>query len=271
MLATHPSTAQHIAFKLAQRFVADEPPAALVDRAAKMFLDTKGDLREVTRVDHHVAGVLRADDVSREGEDAARVRRLGRARDQRAHRATRSRWSQALRNLGMPLYGAQPPTGYSMTADAWVNTGALLNRMNFAVQLLNGGAHRSRRGPGPDGGQPRRPAAARRTGSAAAGAASGRAAAARPGRGRAGAAAQLARGPMQVDVRALAPDTSEASRDQRDRHRCSPARRPTRTRQTLARATTPQQLRGADARIAGIPEAIDGSSVGEPSRQEITP
>ena len=59
MLAQHPATAQHIAFKLAQRFVADEPPAALVDRAAKKFLDTKGDLREVTRVDHHVAGVLR--------------------------------------------------------------------------------------------------------------------------------------------------------------------------------------------------------------------
>ena len=39
---------------------------------------------------------------------------------------------QALQQLGMPLYGAQPPTGYSMTADAWVNTGALLNRMNFA-------------------------------------------------------------------------------------------------------------------------------------------
>ena len=42
---------------------------------------------------------------------------------------------QAMQQLGMPLYGCQPPTGYSMTADAWVNTGALLNRMNFAVQL----------------------------------------------------------------------------------------------------------------------------------------
>src|SRR6187401_730174 len=50
MLATHPSTAKHISFKLAQRFVADEPPAALVNRAAKKFLETKGDLREVTRV-----------------------------------------------------------------------------------------------------------------------------------------------------------------------------------------------------------------------------
>ena len=61
-----------------------------------------------------------------------------RARDRRRHRATRSRCVQALRELGMPLYGCQPPTGYSMTADAWVNTGALLNRMNFAVQLWRG-------------------------------------------------------------------------------------------------------------------------------------
>ena len=50
LLASHPSTAKHIAFKLAQRFVADTPPQALVDRAAKKFTDTKGDLREVTRV-----------------------------------------------------------------------------------------------------------------------------------------------------------------------------------------------------------------------------
>ena len=45
---------------------------------------------------------------------------------------------QALRDLGMPLYGAQPPTGYPDRADAWVNTGALLNRMNFAVALTGG-------------------------------------------------------------------------------------------------------------------------------------
>ena len=45
----------------------------------------------------------------------------------------------AMQNLGMPLFGCQPPTGYAMTADAWVNTGALINRMNFAVQLVSGG------------------------------------------------------------------------------------------------------------------------------------
>ena len=51
---------------------------------------------------------------------------------------------QALRELGMPLYGCQPPTGYADRADAWVNTGALLNRMNFAVALTEGNAARRR-------------------------------------------------------------------------------------------------------------------------------
>ena len=49
---------------------------------------------------------------------------------------------QAVRNLGMPLYGCQPPTGYADKAEAWVNSAALLNRMNFAVRLTSGGQAR---------------------------------------------------------------------------------------------------------------------------------
>ena len=89
LLAAHPATAHHIAYQLAQRFVADEPPAGLVDRAARTFLDTKGDLRAVVRTHRHVAGVLCPRGLSREGQDAARVRGVGRPRvgrhgDQRA-------------------------------------------------------------------------------------------------------------------------------------------------------------------------------------------
>ena len=50
----------------------------------------------------------------------------------------RCRWCGTLNRMGMPLYGMQPPTGYSMKADAWVNSSALLNRMNFALQLAAG-------------------------------------------------------------------------------------------------------------------------------------
>ncbi len=86
MLATHPSTAKHISFKLVQRFVADEPPAALVDRAAKKFLETKGDLREVTRLIITSPEFFDQQVLLGESEDASRIRRLGRPRDQREHR-----------------------------------------------------------------------------------------------------------------------------------------------------------------------------------------
>jgi uncharacterized protein (DUF1800 family) len=62
----------------------------------------------------------------------------------------------AVRNLGMPLYGCQPPTGYSDKAEAWVNSGALLNRMNFAVSLTASTSERraARRSPQDDGAGP---------------------------------------------------------------------------------------------------------------------
>ncbi len=134
LLAHHPSTAKFICTKLAQRFVADNPPQSLVDRMAETFLKKKGDIRDVLRTMYKspefwapetyqakvktplefVVSALRATDA--DVQDAAPL--LG-----------------ALQNMGMPLYGMQPPTGYSMKADAWVNSSALLGRMNFALGL----------------------------------------------------------------------------------------------------------------------------------------
>jgi uncharacterized protein (DUF1800 family) len=137
ILAAHPSTARFIATKLARRFVADTPPPALVDRAAARFRDTKGDIREV------VWTIV----TSPEFFDAAAYRAKVKTPFEfvvSAVRATDADMSgalpivQALRDLGMPVYGCQPPTGYADRADAWVNTGALLNRMNFAVSLTEG-------------------------------------------------------------------------------------------------------------------------------------
>jgi uncharacterized protein (DUF1800 family) len=237
MLATHPSTAKHIAFKLAQRFVADEPPAALVDRAAKKFLETKGDLREVTRV------IITSPEFFDEQYFDAKVKTplefvVSAARATNANIVSAQVFVQALRDLGMPLYGAQPPTGYSMTADAWVNTGSLLNRMNFALQLVNGGMPQRGAGPGqgPGAGQGQaNPARPNRQGGAGQ--------PARP-QAQAGAGQVLRPGqarPVQVDVRALAPDTSEASRDKViDTILGGDASAA--TRETIGRATTPQQL-----------------------------
>ena len=139
ILADHPSTARFIATKLSRRFVSDTPPPALVDRVAARFSDTDGDLREVMRTLLTSPEFLSADQLSREGQDAVRVRRQHRACDRHRHSRDAMPLVRAVQQLGMPLYMCQPPTGYKDTADAWVNTGALVNRMNFALQLANGG------------------------------------------------------------------------------------------------------------------------------------
>ena len=137
LLAMHPATARHLAYKLAQRFVSDTPPQTLVDRAAKVYLATQGDLREVMRA------ILTSPEFFSIESYSAMVKTpldftISAARVTGARLASAAPIVQALRNnLGMPLYGCQPPTGYKTTADAWVNTGALLSRMNFGLQLVS--------------------------------------------------------------------------------------------------------------------------------------
>ena len=137
ILASHPSTARFIATKLARRFVADEPPQSLVDRAAERFRQTKGDLREVVRAivtskEFFAPEVYRAK-VKTPFEFVASAVRATEADSINAMPLV-----QTLRELGMPPYQCQPPTGYADKAEAWVNAGALLNRMNFAVALTEG-------------------------------------------------------------------------------------------------------------------------------------
>lgn len=137
LLATHPATAKFIATKLARRFVADEPPASVINRAAKVFLDTKGDLRAVTRSivtspEFFSAEARRAKVKTPLEFVASAVRASG------ANVTVVAPLVQALRDQGMPLYGAQPPTGWGDTAEDWVNTGALLKRLNFAIALAGG-------------------------------------------------------------------------------------------------------------------------------------
>ena len=136
LLATHPATATFIATKLARRFVSDEPPKALVDRVAKVFLATKGDLRAVTR-----AIVTSPEFFAKEARHAKVKTPLefvvSSIRASGTMVVNVAPLVQALRGLGQPLYGAQPPTGYGDTAEDWISTGALLNRMNFAVQLAS--------------------------------------------------------------------------------------------------------------------------------------
>ena len=223
ILAKHPSTAHHIAYELAQRFVADEPPASLVDRAAKRFLDTKGDLREVVRT-IITSPEFFADDAYRAKVKTPLEFVVSAVRATDAQVINPQPLIAELRQLGMPLYGCVPPTGYSMTADAWVNTGALLSRMNFALQLVSG-----QMTPAPPPGRPGGQGGLGRIGQPP------------PRLGGPGGRGGFGRGPIQVDVASLAPDTSEQSRmslvDAMLAGQASDA-----TLKTLARAETPQQL-----------------------------
>jgi uncharacterized protein (DUF1800 family) len=137
ILAKQPATARFIATKLARRFVADTPPAGLVDRAAETFRNTGGDIREVVRTivtspEFFAADAYRAKVKTPFEFVVSAVRATGSDVIEAAPLV------QAVRQLGMPLYMCQPPTGYADRAEAWVNTGALLNRMNFALQLVSG-------------------------------------------------------------------------------------------------------------------------------------
>jgi uncharacterized protein (DUF1800 family) len=137
MLATSPQTAHFISFKLAQRFVSDDPPPALIDRMAKTFEKKKGDIREV------LTTLFRSPEFWDENTYRAKVKTpfefvTSAVRATGADVEDALPLARQLNNMGMPLYGAQPPTGYSMKADAWVSSSALLNRMNFALSLTAG-------------------------------------------------------------------------------------------------------------------------------------
>jgi uncharacterized protein (DUF1800 family) len=137
MLATSPQTAHFISLKLAQRFVSDDPPPALVDRMAKTFQKKKGDIREVLTTlfqspEFWDESSYRAKMKTPLEFVASAVRATGADVDDAMPLA------RQLNNMGMPLYGAQPPTGYSMKAETWVSSSALLNRMNFALALTGG-------------------------------------------------------------------------------------------------------------------------------------
>jgi uncharacterized protein (DUF1800 family) len=137
ILARHPSTARFISTKLVRRFVSDTPPQSLVDRAAARLRETDGDIREVVRTiitspEFFAAASYRAK-VKTPFEFVVSTLRATGADVQNA-----TPIALAVRQLGEPLYMCQPPTGYADKAEAWVNTGSLLNRMNFALAVVGG-------------------------------------------------------------------------------------------------------------------------------------
>jgi uncharacterized protein (DUF1800 family) len=148
ILTRHPSTARFVSTKLVRRFVADDPPPALVERVAKAFRDTDGDIRAVLVTIFSSPEFMAADTYQAKTKTPLEVvASAARALDAQieapappggpARAATGGGLvlARQVARLGEPLYEAQPPTGYPDVAGAWVNTGALLARMNFALAL----------------------------------------------------------------------------------------------------------------------------------------
>jgi uncharacterized protein (DUF1800 family) len=134
ILAKHPSTAHFISKELAQRFVADDPPPALVDRMAKTFLDSSGDIREVmkamlTSKEFFSVGAYHAKVKTPLEMIASALRATGAEVDYALPLA------QQIGTMGEPLYRKDSPTGYSSANAEWVSSASLLGRMNFAVAL----------------------------------------------------------------------------------------------------------------------------------------
>ena len=140
ILTAHGATAVHIAEKLARRFVSDDPAPQLVDRLAQIFTKSGGDLSEVLRgLPESVefwAPEARQQKIKSPFEVAISALR---ALD--AEVASVAGVVDWVSRMGQPLYAYQAPTGYPDRAESWVNSGALLTRMNFGLDLAAGLVH----------------------------------------------------------------------------------------------------------------------------------
>jgi uncharacterized protein (DUF1800 family) len=134
ILATSPKTAHFISKELASTFVQDDPPPALVDRMAATFLKTHGDIPSVLRAMAHSAEFWSPEAYQAKVKTPLEFV-VSAARLSHAEIVSPEPLINQLNQMGMPLYACVPPTGYSWKADAWVSTGALVTRMNFALTL----------------------------------------------------------------------------------------------------------------------------------------
>ena len=137
IVSRHPSTAMFISRKLVIRFVSDEPPDDLVERAAATFNRTNGDIREVVRTivtsnEFFSRAAYRSKVKSPFEVTVSALRALG------AHADTTPFSAGLVGRLGQPLYGHQAPNGWPETGEAWINTGAILNRINLGILVASG-------------------------------------------------------------------------------------------------------------------------------------
>ena len=134
IIARHPSTARYIARKLCQRLAGDAPPEELVSRAAETFTRTDGDIRQVvwtivTSPEFYARAAYRNKVKSPFEVVVSSLRAMDAAPD------TSPRTAQLIARMGEPIFGHLAPDGYPETGESWMNTGAILNRINFGLAV----------------------------------------------------------------------------------------------------------------------------------------
>src|SRR6266513_3148579 len=137
ILARSPATAHFISLKLARRFVSDSPSKALVDHAAQVYLKTDGDIREVLRA------IITSPEFFSQQAFHGKVKSpfevvISAARALNAAPDSTPRSAQLIAYLGEPIFGHQAPNGWPETGESWMNTGAILNRINFGMAAAAG-------------------------------------------------------------------------------------------------------------------------------------
>ncbi|MFI5228504.1 MAG: DUF1800 domain-containing protein [Gemmatimonadales bacterium] len=137
LLASSPATARFITTKLARHFVSDDPPKALVDRCANAFTKSDGDIRQtldcvITSPEFFSRAAYRSKVKTPFELVASALRAVDAQPD------TTPRTAQLVARLGQPIFGRQTPDGWPDRGDAWMNTGAILNRINFGLSVAAG-------------------------------------------------------------------------------------------------------------------------------------
>jgi uncharacterized protein (DUF1800 family) len=137
LVAAHPATARHLAAKLAVRFVSDQPSKELVDRLAQVYQTSGGDTRAL------LAAIASSPEFWQRENVGAKIKSpfelvTSALRSTGARVEDPRETLEWIAKMGQPLYGAPAPTGYPDRAEAWVSTGALLQRMNFGLELASG-------------------------------------------------------------------------------------------------------------------------------------
>ncbi len=137
LLATHPATMHHVSRKLCARLVADDPPDGCVDDAVRAWKESDGQILAVLRA------IVHSPDFWADRAIGSKVKSpfefvVSAARALSIEPDTVPALALAVGRLGQPLFRQSSPAGYPEREDDWVNSGALLERMNLAVALSGG-------------------------------------------------------------------------------------------------------------------------------------